>query len=111
LAAIDVGKPVICATYPRSLCHATHDHFVTLDAENRVKSTITLSHKPIALKKPIYKPVVVRQNLWTIETNNKADTPKRRDKSSFGAAPQTPQKQQQKQTFPNEDWGLLSGCG
>jgi hypothetical protein len=72
--AFNVEKPVICATYPRSLCHATHDHFVTLDPENKVETTITLSHKPIALKNPIYKPVVVPQNLWTIQTENKRST-------------------------------------
>lgn len=52
-----------------------HDHFVTLDPENKVKSTITLSHKPIAFKNPIGKPVVVRQNLWTIQVKSKTDTP------------------------------------
>ena len=54
-------------------CHAIHDHFVTLDLENRLKTTITLSHKPIT-PKTLYKPVVVFQSLWTIQTNSKRST-------------------------------------
>jgi hypothetical protein len=64
---------VISVSYPRSLCGGNHGHFVALDSKKGVKTTVTLWHKPIAIKKPIDSPLANHQNLWTNQTKTKAD--------------------------------------